>query len=155
MTTATLVNSFVDAVIARLNSNLTPLGGVLSVVEKAEDPGVIADTVADLPIIYVVPMADTWEKPVAIITGGSDAGNQHLNFPILISGYYEFDEVKPRDIRNYAYTCLDIFASHHGRIDVVTTAASATGFEVKAGYFIVNGHLIHAFKVKMYLKFIG
>jgi len=151
MTTSAAVNLIVDEIISRLNTNATALGGVLAVKEKSEDPAVVANFHAALPIIYVIPLADTKEKIQMTMQGGGD--NIHNNFTVTIAGYYHFADVDNylRTLRGYAYDVVDLFSGTGNQVSIGNVYAA----DLEVGYFTVVDNVIHSFNLKLYIKFVA
>jgi hypothetical protein len=123
------------------------------ILDRDEDPRIIADSPKGLPAICVIPIGDK-EDSVNYSMGSYD--KEH-NFSVVIAGYYRAtdNELRGEDIyddiatlRKIAYDCSDLFAGagafftpgvvHHSRVEL--------------GYFEVVDYVIYRFVVTLNCK---
>lgn len=102
----------------RITAAAATLGGVQQVLDRDEDPGIIAKNAKDLPTICVIPIGES-KLNVTLSMGGNEVIE---SFEQHIVGYYRLttDNKTPYaatdTMRGYAKTCLDLFS---GQTDAV------------------------------------
>lgn len=143
------VNGIVDAVLSRLNSNKTELGGIQAVTEKDEHPAFIDNP----PEIFVLPIGVGEDKMYSVM--GED--HNYHTFPIEIIGAYRYldntavaDGLRPT--RNYGYICNSLFS---GENSIITENAVVVGSTLKVYYWQVADYVAHSFRLTINIKAIN
>ena len=149
--------AFLNAVEARLTANaatITPSGSLnnVTVYERDDKPFKVADGLLELPLLYVIPMAD--EKDHFKIVQGCDSVLHEFQFSIL--GYYEAAVAdlnsaagltQRRNILTALFNTVDLF-SGTGAYIFYTFGSSQKGAgwisegDAEMGYFDDKGNII-------------
>lgn len=105
MSSATIVDGMIDAVVDRINANTATLGGITSVIVRDMDPAYIAEH-CDMPAAAVLPF-----KGGEAELSWRAADEIEMHFPITIVGLYNTENVSPTnmDIIGYGFNALDLF----------------------------------------------
>lgn len=154
MTAAELVDGIVDALIAKMNSNLTTLG-LGGVEERSEDPAVM-DKVRTLgSYAYVIPLAEGRDR--MDVMQGSPGKEMYHNFSINVTAYYDQTSLTMssgglttplRLTRGYAYKLTDLFNGDDNQLGL----GYVFRFELEQGYYEIVDRIIHTYNVKFFIK---
>ena len=149
MATYEEINSIVDAIISRITTNITKLGGTSGtpVTEGDELP----ERITVFPSIFVVPLIGDGDR---ITTKMSNTPRFH-EFPVTIAGVYRAVSVSEslRKTRQYGYEAVDLFTGP-GNQKVVGTKGQAVCIDpvMTPGYYRVGNWFIHTWSVRMTVK---
>lgn len=154
MTAYDHVTGAASAVRSRITTNAVALGGIKSVLDRDEDPAVIADNAALLPVACVIPLGDKPDK-IAFSMGSSDW--EHI-FDLAILGYYRFsqDNKTPfsdlNTVRGYSFGLAELF---RGPTKAgFYTGCNARGADVDIGYYEINDYVIYRAEVILHCTMI-
>ena len=109
-----LVNDFTATVITRIQANTIPIGMVQQVLDRDEDPDILAQNVAQLPTACVIPVG-AGKLTASMMMGSSDMLEE---FQQMIVVYYRQNvnnEAPYMDIdtlRGYAKALINLFSSN-------------------------------------------
>lgn len=115
MSTATVINGFAQTVRERIQENAESLGGVRQVLNRDEDPSIIAKNAADLPTLCVFPMG---AGKTTVNFSMSQGGEGQIESQVIVAGYYKmnFDNKTPYQdidaIRAYSTVLVDLFKGY-------------------------------------------
>jgi hypothetical protein len=150
MVTSDTINSVIDAILTRVTTNITTLGGTATspVIEGDEMP----ERITIFPSIFVIPLIEGGD---IVTTHMGGIKNIFHEFSVSIVGIYRASTVSEllRTTRNYGYAALDLFS---GPINykVVGTGCGAVLVEHKleVSYHRVGDRIIHVWILKMTAK---
>ena len=146
MSTATIFNGIVDALITKTTASATYFGSPTAVVELDEHPAIPASR-GELPKIYVIPVVEDGDD-IDLKMGGPECWH---NFSISVVGYYlGTDTTLSTDLRttrNYGYLFLDMF-----RPDNRCDRGQIYNARLDCGYWVGGTVVVHYWVVKLKLK---
>ena len=144
MTSISYINAVTDEICSRLETNREAMGNFSKILERDQEPSVIADSGVSLPIIVVLPFAN---RSDSIRLTMSDSGELYHTFTTTIKGYYAFDDLTDniRTMRSYPFTCLDLFRGANARIE----SAHVRSASVNPGYFVMIDKPIYKWDVNL------
>jgi hypothetical protein len=125
------------------------------VLDRDEDPAVLADSPQGLPAIVVVPIGD---KADAINYFIGSAEWEHV-FNVMVAGYYRAtsNETRGEDIyddiatlRQKAYDCAELFKGQ----GAFFTPGNIYRTRVELGYYAITDYIIYKFIVTLSVKVI-
>lgn len=124
-----------------------------TILDRDEDPAVLADSPEGLPAICVIPLGD---KPDGISPFIGSIDWEH-NFNVVIAGYYRAtsNETRGEDIysdiatlRRKAYDCAELFRGEGAFFQ----PGVVYGVRVELGYFNMIDYVIYKFVVTLSVK---
>ena len=138
--TATQMASVITAITTLIATNSATLGGIVSVQEKDEHPGVALES-GLIPCAYILPIVEG--KLHSEFTIGHQ-GIKH-DFPVTILLYYRADNLDfiPTN-RNYALNLVDLLSSNYAQ-----SGYQIYKTETELGYWESSGDIIHYSITKM------
>ena len=147
MTAFTAVSGSAAAIRALIWANKVALGDIIEIKDRDEDPAIISDNAAQLPVVCVIPLGDKPDK-ITFTMGGNDWIH---DFTIRIVGYYRFsyDNKDPFSdlilVRKYAYDTVELFrgATNAG----FYPGANAKGATIELGYFMTTDYVIYRYDI--------
>ncbi|CAK0771264.1 hypothetical protein CCP3SC15_420018 [Gammaproteobacteria bacterium] len=153
MSSQSEIYAFIDAVKARLTTNAATIGNP-TIFERDDKPFKVADGLLELPVLYVIPLADAADD---IMMQWPDGSLEH-DFQFSILGYYEAaiadlnsvdGQEQRRLILGYLYNIVDLFKGPAATL----TAGNIYRATLEIGYFDDKGNVIAGgvitFSVKM------
>jgi len=153
MSSQTEIYVFIDAVKTRLTTNAVSIGSP-TIYERDDKPFKVADGTMELPILFVIPLADAGDD--IDMQWGTDSLEHDFKFSIL--GYYEAavpdlnsaaGQTQRRLILGYLFNIVDLFKGTGAFI----TTGNIYSANLEIGYFddkgvVIAGGII-SFSVKM------
>jgi len=150
------VNSIIDAMKSRIETNITSLGGTAgtTVIEGDEQPA----GVRVFPSFYITPLLEGGDK---ITTHMSNTPQKH-EFSVIVSGVYKGANVSSllRTTRNYGYAAVDLFSvsnqavsgiyyDEEGKVDTTRAIkAYCVNPVLEVGYHQVRDYILHVWSVR-------
>lgn len=140
-----------SSVLAITDENLDTVYPVI--LDRDEDPAIIADSPMGLPAICVFPLGDRSDD-IKYSMGSYD--KEH-NFSVVVVGYYRAmnNELRGEDIydnmgvlRKVAYDCSDLFAGAGSWF----TPGVIYDSKVELGYFEIVDYVIYRFVITLFCK---
>jgi len=154
MATHDLINSIVDEVISRIETNKVSLG-LGGAEERAEDPAVMDKVRQYGSYAYVVPLAEGRDR-MDVMQGSPDKEMYH-NFSINVTGYFDQTALTMssrgltsplRLTRDYGYKLVDLFNGDDNQIGM----GYVYRFELEQGYYEIVDKIIHTYNIKFFVK---
>jgi hypothetical protein len=150
MATYEMVDGVVDAMIARIQANITALGGTSDtpVIEGDELP----ERITVFPSIFVLPLISRGDQMTTKMGGVNHTFHE---FSISIAGVYRKDTVSEfmRTCRQYGYTCSDLFS---GPVNYKVTGSKGgvvlLNPNMQPAYYRVVNNIIHTWMVELTAK---
>jgi hypothetical protein len=138
------INGVIDAVLARIAANYTPLG-ITSVEERDEEPRYIEPSTA-----FVIPFAEGKDS-IKMLQGGEEH-----TFPITIVGFYKYPTIAAglRPVRTYGLVALDLFTRENSTIisSDGLHGAEATDATFEVFYWRNGDFVMHAWSLQLSIR---
>jgi hypothetical protein len=149
MTYFSALDGAASAVRTLVYNNRVALGNVVTIKDRDEDPAILVDNAADLPMVCVIPLGD---KPDHITFSMGSSDWLH-DFNLNIVGYYLFSKDNTdvfkdlSTVRGYACGTLELFRGP-------TKAGFYAGCNVKGadfdiGYFMIADYVIYRYDIML------
>lgn len=142
------INAVIDAVIARINANLSPLG-LDRVTERDEQPAYLTP-----PEAYAIPFVEGRDT-IKLFADGEEH-----TYPLNIVGFYKYQGTSGmtdglRPTRTYGLTALDLFTRTNATVRTTSPLGIICGGEIKddasveVGYWRNADFAMHFWLLKM------
>lgn len=149
MATYEFIDSVVDAMISRIQTNITTLGGTSStpVTEGDELP----ERVTIFPSIFIIPLIEGGDQ---METKPGGVKNVFHDFTITVVGLYKATTVSElmRTTRQYGYTLADLFSNENYKVNGTKGGAQFLFPRVQPAYYRVGDKIIHSWSVRFKCK---
>jgi len=152
MTAFTTISGAAAAIRTRITTNAATLGGVKDVLDRDEDPAILADNPALLPVVCVIPLGDEPDS-IHFSMGSNDWAHE---LTIRVVGYYQFskDNKDPfadlATVRQYAYDTLELFRGP--TLAGFYPGCNITDATLELGYYITSDMVIHRYDIGLRVK---
>lgn len=145
------VEAFKQATMNRIAN--AAIGGLKAenVLERDEDPAIVAESIEFFPVVYVLPIGD---QPIHVDNTMGD-GTVRVAYTQEIIGYYATLEKVPQEnlplYRGYALQTAALFA---GRDNLAFERGVVVSQEGKVGYFGVADYIIYKFLISQKIELV-
>ena len=147
MSSADQINCVIDAIIARITTNLVALG-LNQITERDEEP-----TYINPPEAYAVPFVEGRDT-IQIYSNGEEH-----TYPLHLIGFYKYTDITTglRPTRGYGLAALDLFTRENATVRGTSELGVLCGGEIvnaslEVGYWRLGDYVMHYWTLNLQVK---